>query len=491
MSFSRDAYIKSNIPADTGEAIPNKPVNAEYSDIFPPIIKFQQDEFAVSDNEEIFDEIQSDAILNFNSNDDQSEYLSCQNSNTNQNIVKPKIFTINDLQAIYDTNTDPTTISFLIRDILKSEKIVLELECIEYLMAKMFPFLDGSRYFGSDFHVACLQIVISLLEKYPNHDYKFQSYYFRTMQYFLYKLRTPRPDLYIVFREFAYFYANVLPMMIEELFTKLTIEFTLIFCPFHPLFDLAVHLVKNNVVHNFTIVEYLKLILRLDNPLSQRVFILFDYALTSLESHIDIVRFLLYTISTKPLWSKISMEYLFRCNLSTDNASKKYIKIYIRRAFQWIAITSKKQVHFTRRNIIIDLLTKLRSYECYRIIIDKYVSTLVMDNQDFHEITNSFPIVNGSYDQTFIDELEILELSLDYNLLIRKPKKHLTLEQSKNLALKRSFNETNSDYNHKAIDPFFNNRYDSLYHNNIGFSAPVFYIAISILIILVVISLAA
>ncbi|EAY21470.1 hypothetical protein TVAG_199090 [Trichomonas vaginalis G3] len=446
-------------------------------------------------------ELQSKAPLNSNSNAmlyyDYNVFLDTNlqlHSSINES---QKVFALSDVNAIFEQTKDPERSVIIINKIiqnLKSMNMILETECAEYLMSKYYPFIEGYKYFGTEYHLTCLQLVLNVLNNFSFHEYKYQSYSFRLTLYFLMKLRSQSPDNFIVFREFAFLYSHILPYMIEDLFRKVTLEFALTFCPSSPLFDLAVNLVKNCHIHNFDELEFTKLLLKLDNPLSQGIFNLLEYSLASncANSHIELVKFLLYIACTKPIWSRTAIDLLMKCHLEIDDDSRKFVKIFIRRAFQWTAISSKKKDHATRRIIVMELMQKLRNFISFHNIVDKYASTLLMsESKDFYlEIKYVFPEISGSFDQAFLDELSILELCPDYNSLIIKPKKHLTLEQSRNLILRNEKDLTSNESDIRFFDPYDEGSFGSLFHNNSpGFSVPLFYITISILIILVFVSL--
>jgi hypothetical protein len=371
--------------------------------------------------------------------------------------------TLESLWQVAEKINDPFKFMSLLVSFFRSNKLQLSREMAESLIDIYYPFLSESKNTEnltnvSKYHYALQDLIICVMKQYPSCDSFFQIFTFRILTDLLILMRRSTGDFLIQnFRCFADIYSSQGPNISKDVFERLVVDFCLTFIPTHPLFTQSCMLINNNVVHGFDTFCMLKILIRMKIALNMKVFELIDHTLSNSEGfHSDIhfiIEFLFQTAVLEIVWSNTALSLIKKHarHILSHAKTKKWSINFIRRTFQWMELCKKNGRYKNRRTVIAHAMYVLANGapEIIRAEIYSCASTLIMSG--LMTELNQFFEPSGAYDQTLLDEIDVMELRDDVMEQLCSPVEKLRPDQIRRIEAKRFLLDNNPLSDDEAI----------------------------------------
>ena len=370
-----------------------------------------------------------------------------------ENAVLPTLTispTLDELKELSENTNDPFAFMTLMVSFFRTNRIHLSREVTESLLDFYYPFLSDSKnadniIIGSKAQYALQDLIVCLMKEYPSRDPFFQVFSFRILTDLLILMRHSTGDFLVQnFRCFSDIYRSQGPNISEEIFERLEVDFCLTFTPTHMLFKQACKLIDTTVIHGFDSYSLLKLLIRMKINANMKTFELIDDILSDTQRcnsdvHV-IIEFLFQMSVLKVVWSMTAVSLLKKHihYILNDKKTKKWSINFIRRSFQWMQLCKKNGRYKNRRPMITRAMSVLAedAPEVIRSEIYTCASTLIMSGL-MPELSQFFK-PTGAFDQTLLDEIDVMELRDDLMDQLCSPVEKLRPDQIRRIEAKRN-----------------------------------------------------
>lgn len=357
---------------------------------------------------------------------------------------------LEELKELSENTNDPFAFMTMLVSFFRTNKIHLSREVSESLLDFYYPFLNDSKnadniIIGSKAQYALQDLIVCLMKEYPSKDPFFQVFSSRILTDLLILMRHSTGDFLVQnFRCFSDIYRSQGQNISEEIFDRLEVDFCLTFTPTHTLFKQACKLIDTTVIHGFDSYSLLKLLIRMKINANMKTFELIDDILSNTQRcnsdvHV-IVEFLFQMSVLKVVWSMTAVSLLKKHvhYIINDKKTKKWSINFIRRSFQWMQLCKKNGRYKNRRPMIARAMSVLAedAPEVIRSEIYTCASTLIMSGL-MPELSQFFKST-GAFDQTFLDEIDVMELRDDLMDQLCSPVEKLRADQIRRIEAKRN-----------------------------------------------------
>ena len=369
-----------------------------------------------------------------------------------------KMIRFNDNLLFYASTLGNSTlfISSMIR-IFSDNTFPFNIIWAEILFDYFIPFLKYSKHKETPesirFKILIIELLTQITLRYPRRKRETPhspAYFFNLMTDLLCICRHSTGSLLVhSFRCFAQLYKKVYKAVAEELIGKIIVDMLLTFTPNHPLFLNLCRLVQTNP-KVYDDVKFLKLFIRMKVSHNIQTYQFIDSVLSAhekIETPLIIIQFLVQMCIAEPIYTNAITQIIRKHSriFVQSKSTHHWMKIFVRRSFQWIAITNKLGRYQHMRELtarvlssFMDGLTDSISNE-----IKTDASTLLQSNVQYPEIACYF--TPSSFDQVFLDEIDVIEVQSDLKEMLLSPKETFSHDQIMKLEYKRKQQSTSDD----------------------------------------------
>ena len=381
-------------------------------------------------------------------------------------------------------------------EIFRNEKHSFHVEWAQGLYDYFHPHIEQSKSGdslndGTDYQVLIIELFTAIILRYPKEEHAFQIFAYKLFTDFLCICRHSSGKLLVqTFRCFAELYTKLGAILHEDNLKKIMVEIVLTFTPNHQLFRQSYYLIQQNSII-YDDVKYVKLLIKLKVSLSIHTLEFIDTVLSShtiISKPFIIMQYLLQICVTKQVWNLATASIIQKHSRLFVQSKKlsTWMKLFVRRTLQWVAIVAKLRRYKNRRFLI------ARSFSIFVQCtpepianeIRTGVSTLIQSGI-YPEL--SFYFTPSSFDQTFLDEIEVIDVLPDLTEMLLWP--HETLRADQLQKLENIRNQIQLDA-HKDIESlkYLEDPTDKIIkkESSLETSVTCFYTLIVILIIIVV-----
>ena len=334
-------------------------------------------------------------------------------------------------------------------EVFRNEKYSYHVDWAQGLYDYFHPHIEQSKSGdcangGTDYQILIIELFTAIILRYPKEDFAFQIFAYKLFTDFLCICRHSSGKLLIhTFRCFAELYKKLGPIIHEENLKKIIVEIVLTFTPNHQLFRQSYYLIQqNNNIYDD--VKYVKLLIKLKISLSIQSLEFIDTVLSShaiISKPFIIMQYLLQICVTKQVWSLATASIIQKHSRLFVQSKKlnTWMKLFVRRTLQWVAIVAKLRRYKNRRFLIARAFSIF--VQCTPEPIENEirtdVSTLIQSGA-YPEL--SFYFTSSSFDQSFLDEIQVIDVQQDLTEMLLWPRENLRADQLQKLEIIRKSN---------------------------------------------------
>ena len=352
------------------------------------------------------------------------------------------------LHTLKESEEKPEFIVYNLIDAIRRNPEELSAQAAEQIIDYFLPVLDQERsqenLSTNNFQIATIELLSLATAMYPERNTRFTLYLYKILTNLLILCRHAIGTiLAIAFRCFSIIWMKKAELIQEEYFYRLIVDFILTFTPTHTLFSQAVFLLRMKAVNGFSEVQFIKLLLKLKVSFSTKTFELIDYVLSKPDTEESqkefLIRSLFQVAVSKSLWSQTATSLIakYKDIIDSNKELKNYCSIFCRRTVQWIALSNKLQKHTNREVSVARALYNIQQTSSEQISkeISTDVSTLMMSGK--YQSLEMYFESTGAYDQTLLDEIDVLNVPDNLLDLLAHPQEKLSSEQLRRIELRK------------------------------------------------------
>ena len=342
---------------------------------------------------------------------------------------------LQNLWSFSEALSNPTLFVRSLIEVFRNNNFAFHQEWAQGLFDYYHPYIESAKTTKpcSDYHLLILDLFVAIILRYPKDEFSFQIFAYRIFNDFLSICRRSTGKMLIhAFRCISELYTKVGRLLIEESLNKIIVDIVLTFTPTHQLFHHVYYLIQQTP-EIYDDVKYLKLLIRLKVSVTMQTFEFIDAVLCAhsvISKPLIIVQFLMQQCVTKQVWSLVAANIIqkhARLFLQSKR-TREWMKIYVRRTLQWISIVAKLRKYKNRRFLI------ARSFGIFATCTPASIAEEIKTDASTLIQTGAHPELSyyfsaAQFDQTFLDEIEVLDVLPDLNEQLLWPKETLRSDQ--------------------------------------------------------------